>query len=154
MLRRSLEEILADIEELTGPPSLETEVEDTPIMGVNTTGERDLGFRTHLVSTQGSTIELAIRHANHMYIRLVDSAALLNMTIEEVRELRRSEEYLAEVRRRIERNSREELVDRMERWVTRIDRVYSRYFGVPIEEIRHILECIFPAWSEFYNDRD
>ena len=151
--RRTLEEILADIDELTGPPSLDEPFEDRPIQGVPTAGETN-GFRGQLVSNHGTTIELAIRHANHMYIRLVDSAHILNMSVEEVRELRRSSEYLEEVRRRIGRNSREEFFGRAERWVTRIDRVYAGYFGIPIADIRHILEEIFPGWSEVYNDRD
>ena len=93
-----------------------------------------------------------MNHANNMCVSIRRSAMLLGITVEEVREIRRSRQYLAVVKDRINRNDRESLLARMYRWATPIDRVYAKYFGVPIDDIRHILEDIFPGWSEVYND--
>lgn len=100
-----------------------------------------------------SIIRLVMNHANHPYVKIQESARRLGITEREVREIRRSKQYLEVVKARINRNSREGLIARIEHWETRIDKVYSKYFGVSIIDIRHILESIFPGWSEMYNDR-
>lgn len=97
-------------------------------------------------------IRIVMTHANHPYIRIQDSANRLGITVEEVRMIRNSRQYLQVVKDRINRNDREGLYIRMLKWVTPIDRIYARYFGVPIADIRNILEEIFPGWSEVYND--
>lgn len=167
---KTLEQQLAEIEELLNEEAEQPLRDPGTIVAVAT--QRSIQYNTDLPEPASSNyttisethplgrlprcesnvIRIAMAHANHPYIKLRDSARRLGITVDEVRAIRQSSQYMEVVRQRIERNDREGLLARMYRWVTPIDRIYARYFGVPIADIRHILECIFPAWSEIYND--
>ena len=165
---KTLDQMLAEIDELVNEETAPTEPgkivavksgpSHPPIGLMNHGPEVPPGFYNRLPRLrplprcENPAIREVMRHANHPYIRIEDSARRLGITVEEVRQIRQSRQYLEVVKARINRNDRDGLYVRMLKWVTPIDRIYARYFGVPIADIRHILEEIFPAWSEVYND--
>ena len=86
-----------------------------------------------------------------MHIPLRRMSLTLGVSVERIREIRQSDDYIQFCKPRITKWTAEQLIDRATRWETPIDTIYARYFGIPIKEIRQILDEVSPRILEVSN---